>query len=225
MKRTPLFNEHIKAKGKMVEFGGWEMPVLYTGVIEEHLAVRNAAGLFDVSHMGQFEFKGKDALKCVNHLTTNDAEKLVNGQAVYSLLCNEKGTPSTTLSLSLQPRHMMLVVNAANIDKDWAWVTSHVQGDVKVTNKRRLRAHRSGPKAAEIVKNHEPIFHRSKHFICIRKSGRRKRLLLARTGYTGDGFEHCRRQAAHIWQLLLRPENLWDWCRVDSAHATRSASK
>ncbi len=211
MKRTPLFNEHIKAKGKMVEFGGWEMPVLYTGVIEEHLAVRNAAGLFDVSHMGQFEFKGKDALKCVNHLTTNDAEKLVNGQAVYSLLCNEKGTPvDDVIVYRFNPEHMMLVVNAANIDKDWAWVTSHVQGDVKVTNRSDDFALIAiqGPKAAEIVQKitkADLSSIKTFHF-AYGNLGDVNDCLLARTGYTGeDGFELFMPpdKAAHIWQLLL----------------------
>src|SRR3989338_3176132 len=129
MKHTSLYNEHIKLKARMVEFGGWEMPVLYTGVIEEHLAVRNSAGIFDVSHMGEFEFRGPDALAFVQYLTTNDISKIENGQAVYSLLCNEKGTiVDDIIVYRFNPEHILLVVNASNIEKDWAWVTSHKKG-------------------------------------------------------------------------------------------------
>src|SRR3989338_5765622 len=133
MKRTPLYNEHIKLKARMVEFGGWEMPVLYTGLIEEHRAVREVAGMFDVSHMGEFEFKGADALACVQYLTTNDIEKLVDGQAVYSLLCNEHGAIiDDVIVYRFNPEYILMVVNASNIEKDWKWVISHKKGDCEI---------------------------------------------------------------------------------------------
>jgi len=202
----------------MVEFGGWEMPVLYTGVIDEHKTVRTAAGIFDVSHMGEFEFKGKDALSFVQYLTTNDISKLSDNQAVYSLLCSEQGTlVDDIIVYRFNPEHILFVVNASNIDKDWAWVTSHKKGDVKITNKSGDFAliALQGPKAAEVLKKlstspYSPgvdgidsikTFHMSHATVAGVKE-----TLLARTGYTGeDGFEiFCPpEKAPNIWQALI----------------------
>jgi aminomethyltransferase len=231
MKRTPLYDEHLKLKAKMVEFGGWNMPVLYTSVIDEHKTVRSAAGIFDVSHMGQFEFKGKDALAFVQYLTTNDASKLADGQAVYSLLCNERGTlVDDIIVYRHSPEHIMFVVNASNIDKDWAWVTSHKKGDVQITNKSDEYALIAiqGPKAAEILAKistfPSPLGGEGR--ACPEQSRRGEgginsiknfhmsyatvagvsNCLLARTGYTGeDGFEifSTPQAAPKIWQALL----------------------
>ncbi|MGH7314171.1 MAG: glycine cleavage system aminomethyltransferase GcvT, partial [Candidatus Rokuibacteriota bacterium] len=124
LKRTPLFELHVKAGARMVPFGGWEMPVQYTSIIEEHRTVRSAVGLFDVSHMGEFEVEGPQALAAVQHLTTNDAAALETGQVQYSLLCYPDGGIVDDLTLyRLGPERYMMTVNAANIDKDWAWVT------------------------------------------------------------------------------------------------------
>ncbi|PIR17968.1 MAG: glycine cleavage system protein T [Deltaproteobacteria bacterium CG11_big_fil_rev_8_21_14_0_20_49_13] len=219
MKRTPLYNDHIKLKGKMVEFGGWEMPVLYSGVIDEHNTVRTSAGLFDVSHMGEFDFSGPDALECVQYLTTNDASKLADGQAVYSLLPNDRGgLVDDVIVYRFNSQHLMLVVNAANIDKDWAWVMSHKKGNVTVTNKSDnfgLIA-LQGPKAAEILRpltdiNLDTL--KLFHFASGKVAGK-PNCIVARTGYTGeDGFEIFSgpSDASDIWSSLIetgRPRGL-----------------
>src|SRR5215467_15022916 len=124
LKRTPLYDVHRKAGAKMVPFGGWEMPVQYTGILEEHRAVRAAVGLFDISHMGEFEIAGREALAIVQRLTTNDASVLTVGQVQYSLLCYPEGGIVDDLTLyRLADDRFMLTVNAANIDGDWRWVT------------------------------------------------------------------------------------------------------
>src|SRR5206468_6719973 len=123
LQRTPLYEAHVKAGARMVPFGGWEMPVQYAGIIEEHRAVRNAVGLFDVSHMGEFELTGPHALDALQRLTTNDVAALAVGQVQYSLLCYPRGTIVDDLTVyRLADDRFMLTVNAANIDKDWAHV-------------------------------------------------------------------------------------------------------
>src|SRR6266852_3216066 len=125
LKRTPLFEAHVAAGARMVPFGGWEMPVQYTGIVEEHRTVRSAAGLFDVSHMGEFEVSGPQALGALQSLTTNDAAALEVGQVQYSLLCLPDGGIVDDLTLyRLAPDRYMLTVNASNIDKDWAHIQS-----------------------------------------------------------------------------------------------------
>src|SRR5437764_9754085 len=124
LKRTPLYDVHVKAGAKMVPFGGWDMPVQYTGIIEEHRTVRRAVGVFDISHMGEFEVEGSDALAIVQRLCTNDAAALAIGQVQYSLLCYPDGGIVDDLTLyRLAADRFMLTVNASNIDKDWRWVT------------------------------------------------------------------------------------------------------
>lgn len=210
-KRTPLYEEHLRLNARMVEFGGWEMPVLYTGIIEEHLAVRTNAGLFDVSHMGQIEFAGPEALECVNYLTVNNASALNDGQAQYSILLNERGTVVDDIIVyRFNANRFIFVVNASNIEKDLGWITSHKKGNVKIDNRSdefALIAFQ-GPKAASILKGLTDIniddlstfqFKQgsfNKHDTCI----------IARTGYTGeDGFEiFCSpKSAPAIWQTLL----------------------
>ena len=121
----------------MVEFGGWDMPVEYTGIVQEHMAVRTAAGLFDVSHMGEIEIAGKDALKAVQQITSNDAGRLADGQVQYSALTTPEGTfVDDVLTYRLNGEHFMLVVNASNIMKDLNWITQNVAGigDAAVVN-------------------------------------------------------------------------------------------
>src|SRR2546428_81696 len=131
LKRTPLNQAHVKAGARMVPFGGWDMPVQYTGIVEEHRTVRSAVGLFDVSHMGEFEVEGPGALGALQHLTTNDVAALHVGQIQYSLLCYPNGTIVDDLTVyRVGDDRYMLTVNAGNIDKDWAWVTEHTR-DVK----------------------------------------------------------------------------------------------
>src|SRR6476620_8025642 len=131
LKRTPLYQAHLDLGGKMVDFGGWNMPVQYTaGVIEEHMRTRTQAGLFDVSHMGEIWVEGVDAIQFVNRITTNDVTKLVDGQAHYSALPNEEGgTVDDLLVYRFAEDKLLLVVNAGTTEKDWDWIRSQMAGE------------------------------------------------------------------------------------------------
>ncbi len=125
LKRTPLYAAHRRAGAKMVEFAGWEMPVQYRGVIEEHLAVRSIAGLFDVSHMGEIEVRGAGALDFCQRLTANDVARLKPFQAQYSFLLNEQGgVVDDVIIYRVKAEDYFICVNASNIDKDFAWLAS-----------------------------------------------------------------------------------------------------
>src|SRR3954469_24836651 len=129
LKKTPLNARHRASGAKMVPFAGWEMPVEYSGIVAEHMAVRERAGLFDFSHMGQIEIAGKDALTAVQRISSNDASKLAVGQAQYSGLLTPEGTfVDDLLVYRLAPAHFLLVVNAGNIARDYAWMAEHIQG-------------------------------------------------------------------------------------------------
>ncbi|HYS93624.1 MAG TPA: glycine cleavage system aminomethyltransferase GcvT, partial [Candidatus Acidoferrales bacterium] len=206
LKRTPLRDVHVAAGAKMVPFGGWDMPVQYTGIIEEHRCVRSAAGLFDISHMGEFEVRGPGALAAVQALTSNDASALSIGQVQYSLLCYPEGGIVDDLTLyRLSDQHYMLTVNASNIDKDWAWVTGHGKSaDWKnVSDETGLLAVQ-GPKAEGLVQRLAdqdvtgvPYY----HFVSGKVAG--VPCLISRTGYTGeDGFE--------LYAPAARLEALWN---------------
>src|SRR5215831_18334098 len=135
LKHTPLRDVHVKAGARMVPFGGWDMPVQYTGIVDEHRAVRRAVGLFDISHMGEFEIAGPDALGIVQRLCSNDASTLAVGQVQYSLLCYEDGGVVDDLTLyRLADDRFMLTVNASNIDKDWLWLVEGSAGRAQWTN-------------------------------------------------------------------------------------------
>jgi aminomethyltransferase len=193
----------------MVPFGGWEMPVQYAGVIEEHRAVRSAVGLFDISHMGEFEVSGPGAVAAVQRLTTNDAAGLAVGQVQYSLFCTPGGGIVDDLTLyRLAPDRFMLVVNAANIDKDWQWVTRHETGAVwkDVTTETALLAVQ-GPRAegvvgrlADLAVAGIPYY----HFATGAVAG--VPTVISRTGYTGeDGFELYAPAAGaeRLWHALM----------------------
>src|SRR4029453_11541271 len=129
LKKTPLHARHRAHGARMVEFGGWDMPVEYSGIVDEHMAVRTRAGLFDVSHMGEIEIAGADALKEVQHITSNDAAKLATNQIQYSALTTPEGTfVDDVLVYKMRADHFMLVVNASNIIKDFHWITARSGG-------------------------------------------------------------------------------------------------
>lgn len=215
LKRTPLHALHQKYGARMVEFGGWEMPVQYTGIMDEHRAVRTASGLFDVSHMGEFEFAGDQAGELLNYLVTNDVSKLEIGQALYSPMCYESGTVvDDVLIYRLGPARYMMVVNAGNIDKDWAWVDSKREErfpGVIVRNQSDqigLLA-LQGPAAQAVL---QPLTRTDLNAIGFYRFADRAQvagvqvLALSRTGYTGeDGFEiYCRAEdCAMLWDALL----------------------
>ncbi|MCB0360588.1 MAG: glycine cleavage system aminomethyltransferase GcvT, partial [Bdellovibrionales bacterium] len=208
LRRTPLFHEHQALGGKFVEFGGWEMPVQYSGLVDEHVAVRNAVGLFDVSHMGEIEVHGPKALDYLQYVTSNDVAKLTPGRAQYSLLTNERGgVVDDIIVYMLEPERYLLCVNAANAAKDLSWLRSHEQNGATIVDRSADFAQIAiqGPKAATVlatflgVPQGELSVESFKPFSFIRKPyGGDGELLIARTGYTGeDGFEiFCSPQAA-----------------------------
>jgi aminomethyltransferase len=196
----------------MVDFGGWHMPVQYTaGVIAEHLATRTRAGLFDVSHMGEIWVEGEDAIKFVNRLTTNDVTKLVDGQAQYSALTNERGgVVDDLLVYRFFHDKLLLVVNASTTEKDWDWITSHVKDEaITLTNASAdyCQIAVQGPKAHEIAQqltdeNLSEI--KYYHFTVGKFAG--FDAIISRTGYTGeDGFEIYAGadHAAEVWLKFL----------------------
>lgn len=212
LKKTPLNNAHQTAGGKMVDFGGWHMPVQYSaGVIAEHLATRTRAGLFDVSHMGEIWVEGEDAIKFVNRLTTNDVTKLVDGQAHYSALTNENGgVVDDLLVYRFFHDKLLLVVNASTTDKDWGWITSHIKDEaITLTNASAdyCQIAIQGPKALEIAQrltdeNLGEI--KYYHFTVGKFAG--FDAIISRTGYTGeDGFEIYAgaEHAADLWNKFL----------------------
>ena len=212
LKKTPLNAVHRDLGGKMVDFGGWDMPVQYkAGVIEEHLATRTRVGLFDVSHMGEIWVEGEDAIPFINSITTNDVTKLVDGQAHYSALTNEEGgVVDDLLVYRFGPEKLLLVVNAGTTDKDWDWITSH-KGDfnIALTNASAdyCQIAIQGPKAIEILQKLtdtelEPI--KYYHFTTGHVDG--VDAILSRTGYTGeDGFEvyAAAEKAEQLWNKML----------------------
>src|SRR5204862_1417477 len=137
LKKTPLNARHRSHGARMVSFGGWDMPVEYSGIVEEHMAVRTRAGLFDVSHMGEIEIAGNDALAAVQRISSNVASRLAVGQAHYSALTTPRGTfVDDLLVYRLAAQHFLLVVNAGNIEKDYAWIAEHITpaGDAIAVN-------------------------------------------------------------------------------------------
>jgi len=210
LKRTPLRDVHVKAGARMVPFGGWEMPVQYTGIVDEHRAVRRAVGLFDISHMGEFEIDGPDALAIVQRLCTNDASPLAAGQVQYSLLCQPEGGIVDDLTLyRLADDRLMLTVNAANIAKDWSWVTAHGEGEARwsnVSDETALLAVQ-GPKAEGLVQRlADTDVTRLRYYHFARGAVAGVPALISRTGYTGeDGFELYipASRAEHLWHALL----------------------
>ena len=209
LKRTPLYQAHLDLGGKMVDFGGWNMPVQYTaGVIEEHMRTRTQAGLFDVSHMGEIWVEGEDAIPFVNRITTNDVTKLVDGQAHYSALTNENGgVVDDLLVYRFDQDKLLLVVNASTTEKDWDWITSH-KGDANITltnaSADYCQIAVQGPLAKIIVEkltdtNLDEI--KYYHFTVGKVDG--VDAIISRTGYTGeDGFE--------VYAAADRARQLWD---------------
>lgn len=192
--RTHLYDEHVKLGAKLVPFAGWEMPVQYTSVKDESLAVRNGVGVFDVSHMGEFFVEGKEAEKFVDHLVTNDIQGAPVGKAVYSPLCRENGTVIDDLIVyKLRPGRILICVNASNIEKDFQWIKSQHQGfDCSLTNKSNdysLLA-LQGPKAFGVLKPLLQDLPDIEYYSVIESAFENQKVILARTGYTGeDGFE------------------------------------
>ncbi len=215
LKKTPLFEHHRRLGARMVPFGGWEMPVQYRGVIEEHLAVRNAAGLFDVSHMGEIEVKGPGALAFLQGLITNDVSKLVNGQVQYCAMCYPHGGTVDDLTVyRFDQEHFLCCVNAANTEKDFAWMQQVLadrgNADVHLRDVSRDFAQLAlqGPAAEAILSrltltdlSRIPYYHFYEGLVADEP------VLISRTGYTGEsGFElYCAPgHAGRLWDQLLK---------------------
>ena len=210
-KKTPLYDTHVECGGKVVPFAGYLLPVQYQGVIAEHNAVRNDAGLFDVSHMGEITCTGKDALANLNYLLTNDYTTMYDGQARYSPMCNENGGVVDDLIVyKVRDDHYFIVVNAANKDKDFAWMKAHAFGDAVFTDisEEVAQIALQGPKAEAILRkltNEEDI--PEKYYSChFHRTIGGMDCIISRTGYTGeDGFEFylAAADAPKFWNLLL----------------------
>src|SRR5665213_2058707 len=194
MKRTPLYAAHQKLGARLIEFGGWEMPVQYTSIMDEHHAVRTAAGIFDISHMGEVSVSGPGAVEFLNSVLTNDARKLQAGQGQYTLLCNEHGGVIDDLyAYRLGDEDFMLIINASRIEADVEWLERQLtRTDVRMRNRSdELGAVAvQGPKVAEFIGGCFPacVTLRKNEITQVEFSG--KPILVSRTGYTGeDGFE------------------------------------
>lgn len=211
LKRTPLYDVHKRLGAKLVEFGGWEMPIQYTGIIEEHSTVRSAVGIFDVSHMGEIEITGPTALDLVQKLITNDASAMKEYQVLYSPMCYESGGTVDDLLVYKLPDRFLLVVNAANTDKDFAWVQQNAQ-KFKVTVKNASAEYGQiaiqGPKAEALL---QPFTEYSlkdlRYYWATQTRVLGAEVLLSRTGYTGeDGFEIYAepRVIVRLWDEIVR---------------------
>jgi glycine cleavage system T protein (aminomethyltransferase) len=213
LKKTPLNARHRSLGARMVDFGGWDMPVEYSGIADEHLAVRTRAGLFDVSHMGEIEIAGRDALKAVQHITTNDASRLSIGQAQYSALPTPDGTfVDDVLTYRLAEDHFLLVVNASNIMKDFNWITAQIGGlgDVVAVNtsSRYALVALQGPAAREVLQTLTGInLGDIRYYWFTTGEVAGVRVTVSRTGYTGEeGFEVFVPPAAadRVWDAILQ---------------------
>ncbi|AYC29558.1 glycine cleavage system aminomethyltransferase GcvT [Paenisporosarcina cavernae] len=211
LKRTPLFNSYAASGGKTIDFGGWELPVQFSSIKEEHEAVRTNAGLFDVSHMGEIAVEGPDSLAYLQKLVTNDVAKLSDGQAQYTAMCyTDGGTVDDLLIYRYNETSYLLVVNASNIEKDYKWMMDNSFGNVEIKNVSDNFGQLAlqGPKAQEILQRFtstplsEIGFFRFNADVKIGDST----FLVSRTGYTGeDGFEIYGKPEAIValWNDLL----------------------
>lgn len=215
--RTPLHDAHLRAGARMVEFAGWEMPVQYAGLLEEHEAVRTKVGLFDVSHMGEVIFRGPKALAALQAVFTNDLSKVVDGQAQYGCLCRPSGGIVDDVVIYRRGAEDFLVcVNAGNRQKDFEWLAAHAGGaDVKNESDEWAQLALQGPLAAQLLQrlcDQNLSLVKTYRFTSGAVAG--VPCLVARTGYTGeDGFElFCKAdQAVRLWDALLdagKPEGI-----------------
>lgn len=214
MKQTPFTKKHIALGAKMAEFAGYQMPISYAGINDEHHAVRNNAGIFDVSHMGEFILKGPEALDLIQRVTSNDASRLSNGMAQYSCLANQNGGIVDDLLIYCieKEKVYMLVVNASNIEKDWEWIQRHNTSGVDmhdISEKTCLLAIQ-GPNACKII---QPLAETDilnlKYYTFVKgRFAGVDNVLISATGYTGAGgveiyFEDKEGAADKIWDAIF----------------------
>lgn len=211
MKRTPLYEEHIRLGGKMVEFAGWEMPVQYSGVVAEHVNVRERVGLFDVSHMGEIWVTGPEAEKALEYLTCNRVANLYDGKAQYSAILNDEGgVIDDIIVYRFSKERFLLCVNASNADADYEWLARRNPTSATIVNASADYGQIAvqGPRALELlaplVKEADLLALKTFHFIETELLG--TKVIIARTGYTGeDGVEIFMRadRTVDLWRLLL----------------------
>ena len=214
MKNTPFTEKHIALGAKMAEFAGYNMPISYSGINDEHQAVRKNAGVFDVSHMGEFILKGEHALDLIQRVTTNDASKLTKGKAQYSCFTNEKGGIVDDLIVYCieENKVYMLVVNASNIEKDWDWLMEHNSSNVEMHNvsDQTCLLAVQGPNATKIL---QPLTEMDilnlKYYSFVKgKFAGVENVLVSATGYTGAGgveiyFENKEDAAEKVWNAIF----------------------
>ncbi len=210
-RQTPLYGAQKRLGARFIAFGGWELPVSYGDILKEHQAVRNGAGLFDVSHMGELMVTGEEALSFVNGLITNDLSPVPDNKALYSPMCYDNGTVVDDIILyKLRPDKILLVVNAGNTEKDEAWIRSRLKGKVSLENVSHgfVQLALQGPRAYHILKRLLPqdaVFPRFFCYTWLELLG--MKVLLSRSGYTGeDGFEIY----LDLSQPGADPEKLWE---------------
>ncbi|MDU1821658.1 MAG: glycine cleavage system aminomethyltransferase GcvT, partial [Staphylococcus epidermidis] len=195
LKKTPLYQNYVDSGAKIVEFGGWAMPVQFSSIKEEHNAVRYNVGLFDVSHMGEIEISGKDAEQFIQYILSNDTNLLTNDKAMYSALCNDEGGIIDDLvTYKLNENHYLLIVNAANTNKDYQWIKKHSSNftvDVSNTSDKYGQLAIQGPHSRALINelvdidvSHMAMFEFKQNVQIFGKS-----IILSQSGYTGeDGF-------------------------------------
>ncbi len=210
-KKTPLHEVHQRYGAKLIDFAGWEMPVQYEGALQEHLAVRQSAGVFDVSHMGELEVTGPDALALVQQVTCNDASRLADGQAQYSAFLYPQGTfVDDVVVYRLHAQHFLVCVNAANREKDFQWVKRQAGGNVRVEDNsdQYVQLAVQGPRAEAILQRLTSLdLARIEFYWFQRGEVAGAEAIVSRTGYTGeDGFEiyFPPRHAERVWEALFR---------------------
>jgi aminomethyltransferase len=211
LKYIPLNDLHVKLGAKMTPFAGFNMPVRYSSDIEEHMTVRNGVGVFDVSHMGEFTLKGPDALDLIQRVTSNDASKLVDGQAQYSCLPNKTGGIVDDLIVyKIKDNDYLLVVNASNIEKDWNWISSFNSKNVDMKNisDDTCLFAVQGPKAAEVVQKltNKDLSQINYYHFTIGEFAGVQDVVMSNTGYTGaGGFEiYVNKQSAEkVWNAIF----------------------
>ncbi|MGC9650290.1 glycine cleavage system aminomethyltransferase GcvT [Staphylococcus warneri] len=212
LKKTPLYQNYVDSGAKIVEFGGWAMPVQFSSIKEEHNAVRYEIGLFDVSHMGEIQIQGNDAKSFVQYILSNDTNNLTDSKALYTALCNEEGGIIDDLvTYKLADDNYLLVVNAANTDKDFKWIEKHAKSfDVEVKNVSEQYGQLAlqGPKARDLMQKLVDIDISEMGMFEFKKDVQlfNKNVILSQSGYTGeDGFEiYCdANDTVAIWEGLL----------------------
>ncbi len=213
--KTPLYDQHVAAGAKMIPFAGFEMPVRYSSLIEEHMAVRNDVGIFDVSHMGQFMIEGAGATELIRRISSNDIDVIIVGQAQYSCMPNDKGGIVDDLIIyKLDDSQYLLVVNASNIEKDWEWITSQntVGASMKNLSGDYALLAVQGPKAHDLVQplTSVDLSEIQYYHFTVGNIKDINDVIISATGYTGSGgFELYvpSPKAVRLWNLLFDQEN------------------